>query len=76
MMTASAGMSEIAVRLVGTAVTVLGNRGRDRGGDVAVRGNSNLPAIKWLANSKEMAANANRQRARSGACIRCAITAK
>ena len=42
MMTAFAGMSKTAVRLVGLAVTMPGNRARDRGGDVAVRGNSNL----------------------------------
>src|SRR6266511_396734 len=42
MMTAFAGMSETVVKLVGLAVTMSGNRGRDRDGEVAVRGNSNL----------------------------------
>ena len=42
MMTAFAGMSESAVKLVGLAVTIPGNRGRNRDGEVAVRGNSNL----------------------------------
>ena len=42
MMTALAAMSETAVKWVGLAVTMPGNRARDRGGDVAVRGNSNL----------------------------------
>ena len=42
MLIAFADTSEIAVKVVGAAVTMPGNRGRDRGGEVAVRGNSNL----------------------------------
>src|SRR6266542_6209674 len=42
MVTAFAGTSETVVKLIGLAVTMSGNRGRDRDGEVAVRGNLNL----------------------------------